>query len=246
MANICMVVAYMGTHFLGWQKTKMGPSIEEALQDALEQFFQTPIKLQAASRTDAGVHAHGQVVNFFCNKENSDFNILLKSINGMLPRDVVIKEIEQAEDSFHPTLDLEGKEYHYWVCSGTVQMPFNRHFSWHFPHKLDIALMVEAAQLLQGTHDFSALCNVKKDEDYESHERTVQSISIEAIEDRVKVTVRGNRFLYKMVRNIVGLLVYVGAGRVRLEDVHSILEERDRKHHGVTAPAHGLTLDKIF
>ena len=159
MSNIRLTLSYLGTLYLGWQKTRMGPSIEEALEKALSQILQESISLQAASRTDAGVHAEGQVVNFFTKQEKLDLKRLQKSLNGLLPKEISVIDISFAPDPFHPTLDVLGKEYHYHLCCSTVQLPFYRHVSWHFPYLLDLQKMQDAAQLLVGKHDFSAFCN---------------------------------------------------------------------------------------
>ena len=118
MHNVKLIIAYDGTRYLGWQKTKMGPSIEEALQATVEQIVQHPVHLQAASRTDAGVHATGQVVNFLTSKtlNLSQFNI---SLNGMLPKDIAVRSVQLMPGSFHPTLDCTGKEYRYYACLRT-------------------------------------------------------------------------------------------------------------------------------
>jgi len=238
MKNIKLVLAYDGTAYLGWQKTDMGPSIEEELQKVLEQILQHPVKLQAASRTDAGVHAEGQVVNFFTEK-NTDR--LLRGCNGLLPEDIRVLKVEEMPDRFHPTLGATGKEYHYSVCLGPTQLPFQRKFSWHFVKPVDVQKMREAAQFLIGRHDFSALTNKQQEDNY----REVFRIEIDEISDRLKIRVAGNHFLYKMVRNIVGTLIYAGCGMLSLEEVRLLLEKRDRTAAGMTAPAHGLTLKHV-
>ncbi len=173
------MIAYDGTSYLGWQKTAMGPSVEETLQKALEQICQHSIHLQAASRTDAGVHAQGQVVNFFTSKEKIDPYRLTVSLNGLLPKAIVVRFAEQVEASFHPTLDCQGKEYRYYLCTGMAQFPQFRLYSWHYPHHLALELMREAAQHLIGMHDFSAFCNVKRNESYVDKHRYVRKIEID-------------------------------------------------------------------
>ena len=137
MRNLKLTLSYEGTQYLGWQKTKMGPSIEETLEKALSQVLRHPVKLQAASRTDAGVHAAGQVINLFTSSPEDLFR-LKKSFNGVLPRDISVLTLEEMPDAFHPTLDAQGKEYHYHICLGNVQLPFLRLVSWHFPYPLNI------------------------------------------------------------------------------------------------------------
>jgi tRNA pseudouridine38-40 synthase len=159
--NIKLILAYDGTRFFGWQKTSMGPSIEEELEKALSQILQHPIHLQAASRTDAGVHAEGQVSNFFTEKAFS-LKRLQKSLNALLPKEISILQVDQMPLSFHPTLDNRGKAYNYSVCLGPAQLPFYRHTSWHLPYPIDIDAMQQVALYLKGRHDFAAFTNEKQ------------------------------------------------------------------------------------
>ena len=242
MKNIKLILSYEGTNYLGWQKTKMGPSIEETLEKSLQQVLRHPVKLQAASRTDAGVHARGQTVNFFTSSEIDLFK-LQKSFNGTLPRDISVLSLEEMPESFHPTLDAQGKEYHYHICLGPVQLPFHRLFSWHFPYPLNIEEMRAAAQDLVGVHDFSAFTSEKTNDNV----REIFSLDISMMgPSRLQIAVRGNRFLYKMVRTIVGTLMSIGCGKLKRSDLTQILESKDRTQAGLTAPAHGLFLHKVF
>jgi tRNA pseudouridine38-40 synthase len=241
MKNLKLVVAYQGTHYLGWQKTRMGPSIEETLEKALEQIVQHSVQLQAASRTDAGVHAEGQVVNFFTPSE-VPLARLQKSLNGLLPGDISVLEMREMEQGFHPTLHTTGKEYHYWVCLGESQLPFHRHFSWHFTYSIDLKKIEKACPVLIGKHDFSAFTNERE----EDNVREVTSLAIASHGNRVQIRVAGNNFLYKMVRNIVGTLMYIGCDKIALEDLPHILASCDRTRAGMTAPAHGLSLKKVL
>lgn len=237
MANYKLIVAYQGTRYLGWQKTGMGLSIEEELEGVLSRILQQPIHLQAASRTDAGVHAQGQVVNFFADKAPS-----LRSLNGLLPKDISVSIIEEMPIDFHPTLHATGKEYHYNICFGHAQLPFHRSFSWHFPYALDLSSMQNAAAALIGEHDFSAFTN-ERQEDNVRHVTAIEIFPLAA--DRLRISVAGNRFLYKMVRNLVGTIVYAGCGKIAPGDVSDILESKDRTRAGMTAPACGLSLYKV-
>lgn len=245
--NVKLTLSYDGNNFLGWQKTSMGRSVEEELQKVLEQILQEPIQLQAASRTDAGVHALGQVVNFYTKKEELPLSKLKISLNSLLPKDIAVLELETAPANFHPTLDCIGKEYHYHLCYGSTQIPMHRFYSWHYPHKLNLQLMRQASSYFLGTHDFSSFCNYKKNSNYVHHERTINSIEfVELPQDRLRIEIRGNSFLYKMVRNLVGTLAYVGCGKIPLEHIPTILKKKDRTLAGMTAPAHGLCLYEVF
>ncbi|CCB86770.1 tRNA pseudouridine synthase A 2 [Parachlamydia acanthamoebae UV-7] len=245
MKNIRLIISYDGGRFLGWQKTSMGPSIEENLENVLHQILQEPIILQAASRTDAGVHAHEQVVNFFTEKP-IDLNKITNSLNRLLPKDIVVLDAQIAPDHFHPTLDCLSKEYRYYISTGPIQPPNHRFYAWHCPGHLDKELIKKAAEQLVGTHDFSAFCNLKPSESYTHHVREVLNIQIhETDAHHFYFQVMGKSFLYKMVRNIVGTLIFVGKGKLRCEDIPLLLSCRDRTKIGMTAPAHGLTLYRL-
>jgi tRNA pseudouridine38-40 synthase len=241
MKNIKLIVAYEGTAYSGWQKTETGPSIEGELEKVLGQILQEKVKLQAASRTDAGVHAEGQVVNFLTEKA-VELGRLMRGCNALLPEDIRVVGIEEMAETFHPTIDAQGKEYHYLVSLGKTQLPFDRKFAWHFVKPVNLELMREAARFFVGRHDFSALTNEKQIDNV----REVYGIEIEEAGDqKLIIRVAGNHFLYKMVRNIVGTLVYVGCGMLRMEEARGLLEKGDRKAAGMTAPAHGLTLKVV-
>jgi len=239
--NIKCSLAYCGTRYFGWQKTKMGPSIEQAVENCLAQILQHPIQLQAASRTDRGVHAKGQKINFFTEKD-LPLEKLEKSMQSLLPSDISLLKIELVHDSFHPTLDAVAKEYHYTICNGPVQLPFNREFSWHVYYPLDRKKMELAAAYLEGTHDFSAFSIKREDKGF----RHIHHIRISPSEQGLILKIKGDNFLYKMARNLVGTLVYVGYGKIPLKKIPEIVEGKDRTQAGVTAPAHGLALQEVF
>jgi len=246
--NIKLLIAYDGTPFLGWQKTKNNDtpaSVEEALEKALETILQHKVKLQAASRTDAGVHAEGQVVNFFLEKPFSLKSLCYK-LNCLLPKEISVLSAEEMASDFHPTLMTKGKEYWYHLCNGPIQNPFFRATSWHFPYPLAIDLMKEAAQEWLGTHDFSSFCNERQEWDRNPicHLEKIDILLLEG--DRLRFCIRGDHFLYKMVRNLVGTLAYVGCGKLSLEEAKFLLDRKDRTFAGMTAPAHGLTLKEVL
>lgn len=246
MSNLKLKIAYEGTHYFGWQKTATGPSIEQTLQSALEQILRRPIQLQAASRTDLGVHANGQIVNFAFPDTIDDLHRLHYACNCLLPSDIRILSIEEVLDRFHPTLDCIGKEYHYHLCNTGVQLPQHRLYSWHVPHLIQLPAMREAAKHLIGEHDFKAFCNTRKNMVYDSYVRHVTKIELIIMpENRLRFAIAGNHFLYKMVRNLVGTLVYVGLGKIGVPDIIEILRSGSRPLAGITAPAHGLFLDTV-
>jgi tRNA pseudouridine38-40 synthase len=244
--NIKLVLTYDGTSFFGWQETKEGRSIEGTLSQALEQILQEKVNLQAASRTDRGVHALGQVVNFITSKQFT-LNELKKSLNSLLPNDLRVISLNETDPLFHPTTSAIGKEYHYHLTYGEIQLPHLRLYAWHVPGQLNFEKMREGASYLLGTHDFSAFCNMRKNLNYTDKVRRIEELEILSMEEgKLKVMIRGNHFMYKMVRNIVGTLVYVGLGKLQPQDLLKILHSKCRPCAGVTAPAHGLHLHQIF
>jgi tRNA pseudouridine38-40 synthase len=246
MRNIKLILSYDGRAYLGWQKTRTGQSIEQTLQNVIEKIVQHPVHLQAASRTDAGVHANGQVVNFTTSKTHLDLERFCVSLNSLLPKDIVALRADWMPASFHPTLDSICKEYRYFICFGSKQLPHHRFYSWHVSHLLDLVAIREAIPLLIGRHNFAVFCNVKKNEHYKDYIREVQLLELIEIEEmRVYFRIRGNHFLYKMVRNIIGTLIDIGRGKIALQTLSSILESQSRPQAGVTAPAHGLFLYEV-
>lgn len=260
--NIKLIISYLGAAYVGWQKAKpthaarnKTPSIEETLEASLTRILQYPVKLQAASRTDASVHAEGQVVNFFMEKPythrtvkpgDDDLRRLKFILNCMLPNDIAVISAEEMPHDFHPTTDSIKKEYWYHLCNTPSQLPFHRHTSWHFPYPIDIERMRKASLPLLGTHDFSAFCNELKlsDRDPICH---LEKIEINELpSNRIKIVICGDRFLYKMVRNIAGTLAHVGCGKLESDKISEILNNKDRREAGITAPGFGLTLKKVY
>jgi tRNA pseudouridine38-40 synthase len=244
--NVKLVVAYDGTHFLGFQKTKEGRSVEAELEAAVATIVQHPIQIQAASRTDRGVHATHQVVHFFTQKASLDLGKFLVSINQLLPEDIRVISVAFVDTHFHPTIHAIAKEYHYTIFMGKTHLPTLRFTHWHIHEKLNLHAMQEAAKLVVGTHDFAAFCNTRKDLSYEDTIRTLTQCDIIQENNILRIILKGDRFLYKMARNIVGTLVYVGLGKLSVTDISKILEQKNRIYAGITAPAHGLTLVKIY
>jgi tRNA pseudouridine38-40 synthase len=233
--SIKLTVSYLGTRYFGWQKTKSGPSIQEELETACARILQETCPCEAASRTDRGVHAKGQMVQFYTTKEIT-LEKLHTGLNGVLPRDIRVLAVESLE--FHPTLDAIAKTYHYDLCLSGVQDPFYRHLSWHYPHRIDLPLMKLAAKELIGTRDFSAFTTENK----KNPLCTLSKIELIPLENnRLRIALTGDRFLYKMARTIAGTLANLGSGKLT-----ALCLTKDRTQTGVTAPPHGLTLFKVY
>lgn len=241
--NCRATIAYDGAPFLGWQKTREGTTVEGEIERALQQLLGKPTSLQAASRTDKGVHAEGQVINFLL-QGNRDLSLLRRQLNSLLRPRIAFRDLQWAPETFHPTLQAKGKRYEYFLCTGKCQSPFHRAFSWYYPFlPLDLDRMRQGAIHLIGTHDFSSFSPEKGEDPIRTVER-IEIISLES--ERVQIVVEGKSFLYRMVRTIVGTLVEVGTGALPIEALPEIIESRDRRRAGTGAPAHGLFLKEVF
>ncbi len=241
LPNIKLIITYDGSSFLGFQKTEERLGIEDFLSRALKQVLNKEVKIQGASRTDKGVHAHFQVVNFFLPTPFPLLN-LLTALNANLPKQIRITSIENVEPDFHPTLSAKSKTYRYLIENTPIHSPFKTTTTWHVHEPLDLYSMKEGAKHLIGTHDFSAFAT--KGHNKETV-RTVYSIDIVKDQEILSFTVKGKSFLYHMVRTIVGTLVYIGKGKLNPIDCKKILSTLDRRVAGPCAPAHGLSLYHI-
>jgi tRNA pseudouridine38-40 synthase len=254
-------IAYDGTAYVGWQRQAEGVSIQGLLEEALARLDGAPVAVHGAGRTDAGVHALGQVASARVATVH-DPAVIRRALNAMLPGDVRVLAVEEAPQSFHARYSAAGKRYEYRIWQGPVQPPFVRAWSWHVPHPLDIEAMDRAARTLEGTHDFSAFQSAGGG--VVSAVRTVAGARVErrglpagvagGDEDDegcgtgghlVAVELEANGFLRHMVRAVVGTLVEVGEGRRPEASLPQLLESRDRGASGPTAPAHGLVLVRV-
>lgn len=245
MMMISLTLAYNGTSYLGWQKSSMGATIEETLSTALEKILQQEVILNAASRTDKGVHAEGQVVSCFIKKMNLER--LWISLNRLLPPAIRVYKIEEKPLEFHASCSVLQKRYQYKIYHAPLSSPFLSQSHWHLYKKVSLEKMREGAAYFIGTHDFSALCNRQENPEPKNKICTLTTINIEEESaDSCIIEVIGNRFLYKMVRNIVGTLVHVGQGKIAPSEVKSILSSKKRALAAICAPAHGLTLKEVY
>lgn len=234
-----LTFGYDGSVFKGWQKGGLEPTVETCIEKLLSNLLDHPVKLEAASRTDAGVHAKGQVLRF-----ETESPLSFSQLQVLCPPALIFKSLEPVASHFHPSTQAVSKQYSYLIDQGPVQCPLERKLAWHVPLSLNVAKMREAKALFLGTHDFAAFTNRC---DYQgSTFRSIDEINIEELsENRLKITVTGKRFLYKMVRNIVGALVWVGKNKLTPQELAEILKNKSRKDSPMTAPAHGLYLDEV-
>lgn len=242
MRNIKLVLSYDGTEFSGWQRQPDRRTVQQELEEAIGRLTGTESTTNASGRTDAGVHAIGQVVHFHTASEHPP-EVFVKALNAMLPHDVRIKEAWEMPQAFHATLDAKGKLYRYVVDNGRIADPFQTRYSAHVHLPLDVAAMHRAAQVLRGRHDFRSFETNWPNR--MSSVRTITHIAISRMNHFVWVDVEADGFLYNMVRAITGTLLRVGIGRWSEERVGEALRAEDRREAGPTAPPQGLFLVRV-
>lgn len=242
MKRIKLTIAYDGTNYCGWQIQPNGITIEEVLNKALSKMTGEDIIVIGASRTDSGVHAMGNVAVFDTETTIPPEKIAV-ALNQRLPEDIVITQSEEVPLDFHPRYCDCSKTYEYHIINTRIPIPTKRLTNYFVSYVLDIAKMRQAASYLVGEHDFVSFCNVRTD--VENTVRTITALDILTNADEITIRITGNGFLYNMVRIIVGTLIRVGRGFYEPEKVKEILEAKDRKAAGVTAPPHGLMLMEI-
>ena len=239
MRRIRITLSYDGTDYRGWQVQPGLPTIEAAVEAVLSALEGSHVNVEASGRTDAGVHALAQVASFHLRNPIPIEN-LVRAMNQTLPRDIRIIDAAEVHDSFHARFDAVAKTYEYRILRSTICSPFDRRFVHHHPFPLNEARMMEAAQVLEGEHDFTSFATSDDTDDLgRSKVRRIFSSQITREGDRLIYRVRGSGFLKHMVRNIVGVLIEVGKGNLEPAD---ILMSRDP---GPTAPARGLFLVSV-
>jgi tRNA pseudouridine38-40 synthase len=243
--NYKLTIAYDGTHYHGWQVQPNGLSIQEKLQTILPIFLRQPVQLTGSGRTDAGVHAYGQVAHFHLDQEIDLFRFL-GAANSLLPHDIRILSIEPVAESFHARYSAVAKTYHYHLCLNPVQDPFRRLYSLHLHEKIDREKLFSAASQFLGTHDFAAFAN-SAHQGVAAHDsiRTVQRLDLIDVPGGLRLEIEADGFLYKMVRNIVGMLLDIASGKRDESDISQTLASKDRRTAGRAAPPHGLFLMEV-
>jgi tRNA pseudouridine38-40 synthase len=258
MRNLRLTLAYDGTDFSGWQRQPSEPTLQGLLESALEAVLGEKISLTASGRTDAGVHAANQVANFKTTRAIPCSN-LAKALNDRLPASVRIKQACDAAPSFHARFDAVSKTYRYRILLAPIASPFIARFVNHYPYPLDRDAMIEAARRFEGKHDFTSFAasagqteeldgQVEKPGGRNGEKvRTVFSSKVlwRPATSLLLYEIRGSGFVHHMVRNIVGTLIEVGRGALEPSDIPRILQARDRRLAGPTAPAQGLCLWKV-
>ncbi|GGC90437.1 tRNA pseudouridine(38-40) synthase TruA [Enterococcus wangshanyuanii] len=244
MRNIKLTIEYDGARYLGWQR--LGDSdktIQGKIEKVLKQMTGNEIEIIGSGRTDAGTHARGQVANFKTDTEMKTSEIL-DFLNRYLPRDIVVKKVEDMPERFHARYNAVGKKYSYYIWNDSIPTAFERNYSFQFPQELNLDLMNEACQKLIGKHDFIGFSALKKTK--KSTVRTIDDLSIHREGSLLRITFVGDGFLYKMVRIIMGTLLEIGSGKRAITTIDDIFEQKVRSEAGETVPAQGLFLDEVY
>lgn len=245
--RIKLTVAYDGTCYEGWQVQKTGLGVQQVVEEKLAKLFPSQPRLHSSSRTDTGVHALGMQAHF--DLPRAEFAIPIRklplALNAHLPEDVRIVAAVRVRETFHARFSARGKQYRYLVWNHAAFNPLLRKQAWHVPKPLDIARMKEAASHFVGRHDFAAFAATREYK-VESTTRTVTRCDLRRAGAQLTFIIEADGFLYKMCRGIVGTLVQVGLGKFKPADIAAMIASKDRRVAGMSAPAHGLVLWKVF
>jgi len=238
-----LTLEYDGARFVGWQAQPDGRSVQEELEKAAARLCGEAVRVTGAGRTDAGVHARGQVASL-CVRKELPLTAWTAGLNALLPEDLACVRAEVAPEGFDARRWARGKKYVYSILESQVRAPLLRGRAWEIRRPLDVAAMSAAAAQLLGTHDFSALraadCPAR------TTVREIRELDVRRDGSHIEISVRATAFLKHMVRNIVGTLVEVGHGRRAPDSLAALLDGRDRKRAGPTAPPHGLVLEEVY
>jgi tRNA pseudouridine38-40 synthase len=247
LVKIKLTIAYDGANYHGWQAQKIGNTVQQKVEEVLRRFFPSVDRIHGSSRTDKGVHAYGMVAHAEFPKAEFRISIrqLLLALNAFLPEDIRIFSVQRVPHSFHARFDSVGKQYRYQLWNHRAINPIMRGLTWHVPVKLDVGKMKRAARHFLGRQDFRSLAT-KQDYKISNTTRTIYRCDVRASGPHVTYVIEGDGFLYKMCRSIVGTLCLVGQGKLETDAIPKLLAQKARQYAGMSAPAHGLTLHKVY
>ena len=237
----CAIVEYDGTDFLGYQIQASDRTVQGEIEKSLQKVTQSAIRIDGAGRTDAGVHATGQVIAFNATWKHS-LEELQRALNATLPNDIVISDLKIVDQSFHPRFSALSRSYCYTVMNQPWVSVLQRRYAYHVKKKLDVVAISEASQFLIGSHDFASF---GKPPQGENTVRQVTQAKWSINGNWLTFEITANAFLYRMVRTLVGTLIQVGLGRLAVDEIKDILEARDLTRSAPPAPAHGLCLVRV-
>lgn len=241
--NFKIIIEYDGTNYHGWQRQKDEPTIQQEIENALSTMTAGRVTLTGSGRTDAGVHAFGQVANFLCETDLSEA-VFQKGLNSILPDDIVIKNCRLVGEDFHARYNVKSKIYHYKIFNRNVPSAIGRQYAWFIRRKLDTAAMRSAISIIIGSHDFKSFEGTGSPRSHSTRNIMAADL-IEHKDGTLIFKIEADGFLRYMVRNIVGTLVDVGLGKITPVDFKDILESKNRSNASATAPAHGLFLMEV-
>lgn len=241
MSNIKLILGYDGSSYRGFQLQENAFTVQQVLEEAIQTVFKAPARVTSAGRTDTGVHAIGQVVNFHMPSCIPVHRIPF-ALNAVLPKDIVVYQAEIVPDAFHARYNAVSKLYTYTIDNAPHPRVLLRNVVYHVKYPLDLPAMVSSAGILVGTHDFSSF--QARGSSVRNSVRSLTRLDVTASDNFITITAEADGFLYKMVRIIVGTLIEVGRGK-RSRDLQPVLDARDRGGAGWTAPAHGLVLREV-
>jgi tRNA pseudouridine38-40 synthase len=243
--NFKIVIEYDGTGYHGWQRQTDDRTIQETIEKAIKKMTSSDVTVIGSGRTDAGVHAMGQVANFKC-RTDIDTDSFQRGLNSILPDDIVIKSCQTVDDAFHARYNAKFKVYRYVIWNQDAAKAIGRQYAWHVKKKLDLKTMEKAVQFIIGEHDFKAFEAVGSPRSHTRREVVEARLHRpENSSDQIVFTIQANGFLRYMVRNIVGTLVAVGLGKITAEAFRQIMLSHDRNNAAATAPAKGLFLMEV-
>lgn len=242
-----LIIAYDGSAYQGWQVQKSGTGVQEKIEVAFGNMFPSVKRIHSSSRTDTGVHALGMVAHVEIPRAEFKMPVarLALALNAFLPDDIRVMSAARCRADFHARFHAKGKQYRYTVWNHPAMNPLLRQRAWHVPRTLNLAAMRAAAKLFPGRHDFRSFAGTRSYE-MESNVRTLTRCDLKCSGPQLTFIIEGDGFLYKMCRGIVGTLVQVGLGKFPASEIKTMLAKRDRRVAGMTAPAHGLVLWKVF
>jgi tRNA pseudouridine38-40 synthase len=243
MRNIKLLIEYDGTNYVGWQVQAKGLTIQGMIEEKLKLLTGESVRLIGSGRTDAGAHAFGQVAHFKT-RSQMDLRSIQRALNSLLPHDIVIKRVEEAKEDFHSRKQARSKVYEYRILNAPIRSVFHRGYAWHIVQKLDMEEMKKATQKLVGEHDFSSFRSTGTPTKT-AVRKLFRAEWKKGRNGLIRFEIEASGFLKQMVRAIVGTLVEVGKGKIDADAFRRILESKDRKKAGPTAPAHGLFLKKV-
>jgi tRNA pseudouridine38-40 synthase len=243
MKNIKLIIEFDGSNFCGWQRQPEGRTVQKVIETAIFKATGENIMINGSSRTDAGVHARDMVANFFTDSTIPG-DKFREAINTRLPEDVSIIKSEEVDKDFHARYSSKGKTYSYTIVNRYERLSLGHQYLYHYRYKLDVDEMRKACKYFMGNHDFRAFMSLGSS--IKTTTRNIKELYIEQNKDKIKIFITADGFLYNMVRIIVGTLIKVGNGKLKAEEIESIIIEGNRKRSGMCVPPNGLILEKVF